>query len=128
MIPYSVDRVALVFLAALTTASCSGPAQQKASDTGAILSARAIDVMGKVSVARSAKATTHSGEEILRGAAAEQTMCACKGVEYVVRLDAGGEVIVAQEMAPSEQPLRAGDRVVVRDRGENQRVAAAPSA
>jgi len=128
MTTYPAARIAPVFLAALAMASCVAPARPRpAADAGAVLSARVIDVMGRVSVARPAKAVAHSAEEILQGAAAEQTMCNCRGVEYVVRLDAGGELIVAQEMAPSEQPLKTGDRVVVRDRGENQRVVAAPS-
>jgi outer membrane lipoprotein SlyB len=122
----SVARIAIRLAAvagiAAILGACAAPVQPQSSGLGSIVEARAIDVMGKLTVHRGA---ANAAE--LEGAAAEQTICGCQGIEYVVRLDSGVTMTIAQELRARERQMAIGERVLIRIDGEEKRVLPAPN-
>ena len=59
---------------------------------------------------------------VIVGAIAEQAMKDRTGMEYTVVLESGVVLTVAQEMGSGDQPINAGDRVIVQNSGGYQRV------
>jgi outer membrane lipoprotein SlyB len=58
----------------------------------------------------------------IAGAMAEQAMRDRTGIEYTVVLESGVTMTVAQEIGAGDQPIKAGDRVIVQNSGGYQRV------
>jgi outer membrane lipoprotein SlyB len=58
----------------------------------------------------------------IAGAMTEQALRDRTGIEYTVVLESGVTMTVAQEIGSGDQPIKAGDRVIVQNSGGYQRV------
>ena len=97
----------------------------KSTGTGAVLGGASGAAAGSAFGSGSGNGAAIAGgliAGVIVGAIAEQAMKDRTGMEYTVVLESGVVLTVAQEMGSGDQPINAGDRVIVQNSGGYQRV------